>query len=403
MLLEKIKSRREVVMKAVKIKGKIKDYAWGNDYFLPSLLGVEKNGPKAEYWMGTHPSGDAVTENGESLSSYISSDLEGALGKECAASFKGLPLLFKILAIEKPLSLQCHPNKRQAEEGWKRERKLRESGKEYNYQDDNEKAEIIYALTPVSAMCGFRKEEEIDSNYRKYIPLAYERYFNSRIESIEKMFFRLYELEGEERADVLSELAKNLEGDGENSFSGPFLTLKGIALECLKEYEGDIGALAPLFMNIVHLNEGEALFLKPDTLHAYVLGNGVELMSASDNVLRGGLTKKRIDLDELKRIMEFNALDVKKVEGIKDSLGRIQMRTPTPSFTLARLDTGRYGISHETGIVIVTDGSAELEEKGHAMVLKKGEAAFIPYSSDVVLTVKGTAFEALVPNVPIED
>ena len=134
-----------------------------------------------------------------------------------------------------------------------------------------------------------------------------------------------------------------------------------------------------------------------------LLGNGVELMSASDNVLRGGLTKKRIDLDELKRIMEFNALDVKKVEGIKDSLGRIQMRTPTPSFTLARLDTGRYGISHETGIVIVTDGSAELEEKGHAMVLKKGEAAFIPYSSDVVLTVKGTAFEALVPNGPIED
>ncbi len=380
-------------MRTVKIKGSVKDYAWGNDYYIANLLSLKREGSKAEYWMGAHPSGDAITESEEKLSSYIASDPVSALGSKRDK----LPLLFKILAIEKPLSLQCHPNKKQAEEGWKREEPLRASGKEYNYQDDNEKAEIIYALSPISAMCGFREKDEIDANFRKYIPSSYKKYFNSQVNDIEKMFFTLYELKDAEKKEVLKELEESLNNDPSPSYDGEFLNLKAIALECLKEYEGDIGALAPLFMNVVHLNVGEALFLKPDTLHAYVYGNGVELMSSSDNVLRGGLTKKRVDLEELKRIMEFTSLDVEKVKKINDEKGREIMLTDTPSFRLAKMDSGTYRVHNEAGIVIVIDGSLTIKEKESVLKLEKGEVAFIAYSADAELSLSGLAFEAIVP------
>ncbi len=384
-------------MHSVKIKGVIKDYAWGNDYFLPSLLGVRNDGPKAEYWMGTHSSGDAVLENGEKFSSYISSDLESAIGKEGKCKFGKFPLLFKILAIEKPLSLQCHPNLEQAKDGWKREEELRKEGRDHNYQDDNEKAEIIYALTPITAMCGFRSVDQIESNFSKYIPSSFMRIFSGKIDSIEKMFFSLYSLPMDDRISVLDELGKSISRNGEKEKDGEFLTLSGIVCECLREYPADIGTLAPLFMNIVHLEPGEALYLKPDTLHAYVLGNGVELMSASDNVLRGGLTKKRVDLDELKRIMEFSSLDVEKVKCEKDGQNRIHMKTESSAFELLRMDSGRYEQSAQAGILIVISGTMRIEDGDEKLELDKGEAAFIPYSSSVRISLEGLAFEAIVP------
>ncbi len=384
-------------MKSVKIKGSLKDYAWGNDFFLRELLGTEAKGRAAEYWMGTHPSGDAVLEDGESLSAYISSDLEASLGQANAEKFKALPFLFKILAIEKPLSLQCHPDKKEAKDGWERERHLRESGGEYNYQDDSGKAEVIYALTPVSAMCGFRFLGKIEKNFSEFIPSSFERLFSSRLESIEKMFFKLYALSEDEKNDVLSELKAALESSSLECMDGPFLTERGIAERCLAEYEGDIGALAPLFMNVVHLSPGEALYLEPGTLHAYVLGNAVELMNASDNVLRGGLTKKRIDLEELKRIMDFSFLCVQKAENIADEKNRIHIAAPSDAFSLIRLDRGTYECEKETAIIISLEGCVEIAEENSTLFLQKGEAAFIPYSSCVRITVSSLAFEAVIP------
>ena len=291
-------------MKAVRIKGIIKDYSWGNDYFISELLGIEKKGVMAEYWIGSHPSGDALLDDGSSLGAYISSDLEGALGKKNALSYSSLPLLLKILAVRRPLSIQCHPDKAQAEEGWIREEGLRREGLLGSYQDDNKKAELLYAITPLSALCGFMELSRVIDNLRTYIPSFFNEHLKGESGSIRQLVFYLYSLSSEDKKVLIEELVSNISKSPMPLEDGPFLTLKGIVLAAHEDYPDDIGLVFPLLMNIVHLQDGEALYLKPDTMHAYVRGNAVELMDASDNVIRGGLTKKRCDIKELRRIMD---------------------------------------------------------------------------------------------------
>ena len=132
-------------MAIMRIKGVVKDYAWGNKDFIPSLLGYEASEkPQAEYWMGTHKSGES-TVDGVALSEIIG---------------RRLPFLFKVLAIDSPLSLQCHPNKEEAKRGWAKEEEKRRRGEACSYNDDNEKAEILLALSPVTALRGFRPFEK---------------------------------------------------------------------------------------------------------------------------------------------------------------------------------------------------------------------------------------------------
>ena len=382
-------------MEIVAIKGIIKDYPWGNDYFIPGLLGIRKGGIMAEYWLGTHPSGDAFLSDGTKLSDYISSDLEGALGPDNASRYNHLPLLLKILAVGKPLSLQCHPDKAQAIRGWKEEEGVRRTGGICNYQDDNEKAELLYALTPLTALCGFLPLGEIIANLKRYVPSSYESFLSSFSDEIGRIVFRLYSLSPEQKHMILEEFKKNIAVSSMPVADGSFLTLRGVAEKCMDEHPGDIGIIFTLLMNIVHLSPGEALYMKPDTMHAYVSGNAVELMDASDNVLRGGLTRKRCDVDELMRIMDTSTLSIEKIVP-SSSCGVSLLRTPSDTFTLARMEKGVYEHRSRTGIVLVLDGSLSIRGGGE-LDLGKGEAAFIPYSSECTLDVDGVVFEALIP------
>lgn len=355
-------------MDAVKIKGVVKNYAWGGKDYIPSLLGGYDGKEQAEYWLGTHKSGESVTKNGDALSSFLGHDLG---------------YLFKVLSIASPLSLQCHPNKEQAEEGWKREEAIRKNGGAYNYQDDNEKAEILSALTPVTAMCGFKKIEDIIFSLKKYIPLSYEKYLTKE-NSIRNIFLMLFALSKDDKEFVLKELSENIKN--EESREGNFLTTFGIIKETLEKYKGDIGSVFPLMMNIVHLNKGDALFLAPDTLHAYVEGNGIELMTASDNVLRGGFTPKRVDLKELERIMNFTSTEPKTVEK-KEKNGVVWYKTPTPTFMLGYVENGKASLSKEGDTIVFSiSGETMLIEKDESVLLKKGESYILPPSSFVIET-----------------
>ena len=386
-------------MEIKEVKGVVKNYAWGNRDFIPSLLGGYDGEPQAEYWMGTHPSGEAVIAGGEKLSDYLKSD-DGILGDVNVRKWgKRLPLLFKILAIASPLSLQCHPDRAQAQEGWKREEKLRKEGKPYNYQDDNPKAEILAALTPVSAMCGFRKNDEIQKNLSRLLPATYDKYLSEYADDNQKLFMRLYALAEKERFEILSEYAEVLKASSDPEMDGEYLTEKGIGLRALTIYPGDIGALFPFILNVMHLKPGEGIFLKPDTLHAYVLGNGVELMDASDNVLRGGLTQKRIDLDELKRIMVFDSEEAHVAGTHQDEWGRTVYETPTDGFTLLSADSGLYAIRESRVMLgIVTDGKVEFKVDGEEVSFEKGQCFIIPHKvSSYDMRVFGKVFFALVP------
>lgn len=378
-------------MGIVKLKGVVKEYAWGNTDYIPSLIGGYDGKPKAELWIGSHKSGEATTDSGVLISSYL---------KERKEAFESdhLPLLFKVLAIQDPLSLQCHPNKEQAEEGWKREEAKRAKGEVVNYQDDNEKAEIIAALTPVTAMCGFRKYDAIKANLLKVIPMSYEKLLSS-YKDIREFFLGLYSLKLDDKKSIIAELKRYIDNSGESSFKGNFLTEKGIAERALALYSDDVGTLAPYFLNVVHLNIGEALFLEPGTLHAYVLGNGVELMSSSDNVLRGGLTKKHMDLDELGRIMRFTPLAAEKVKTHIDSSAMKVYETDTPSFTLKAASTGEYLVkSGHFTLCIVIEGTLRVKDEDQSMQFSKGDIFMIGEDvKEYSMRVRGLAYFAEVP------
>ena len=378
-------------MGIVKLNGVVKEYAWGNADYIPSLIGGYDGKPKAELWIGSHKSGEAKTEDGILISSYLKEHKE-------AFSFDHLPLLFKVLAIKDPLSLQCHPNKSQAEEGWKREADKRAKGDAINYQDDNEKAEIIAALTPITAMCGFRDYDAIKNNLIKIIPLSYKKLL-STYKGIKEFFFGLYSLSHEDKTEIINELKSYIANCGESSFKGNFLTEKGIAERALSLYPEDVGTLSPYFLNVIHLNVGEALYLEPGTLHAYVLGNGVELMSASDNVLRGGLTRKHMDLDELGRIMHFTSLKPEKVKIHIDSSAMRVYETDSSSFTLKSASTGEYLVrsGHFTfGIVI--EGTLRIRDEEESVQFNKGDIFMIGEDvTEYSMRVRGLAYFAEVP------
>lgn len=389
-------------MDIFKIKGVVKDYSWGNADFIPSLIGGYDAKPQAELWFGTHKLGPSVTEDGVLLGDLVRSN-RSILGDDIISRFGGdVPLLFKVLAISSPLSLQCHPDKKQAEDGWKREEEARQKGLEVNYMDDNEKPEIIAALTPVTAMCGFRSICDISESLSSVIPETYNRILKPFSEDARSLFFRLYALSDDDRNSILEELAGNTSSAAcDSGFKSP----AAIASECLRLYPGDIGALFPFIMNIINLNPGEALFLGPDILHAYVYGNGVELMAASDNVLRGGLTTKRMDLDELSRIMLFTAGPVGKARMYRDESGLTAYDSPSPAFRLLEGDTGTYRISdHRFMLALVISGSAEFRLGGETLRLSKGECAVVPHSvSDYEIEINGKAFFAEVPHAADQD
>ena len=189
-------------MRIKKIKGVVKDYDWGNADFIPSLIGGYDGKPQAELWFGCHPLGEAVTEDGERLSAVIRDD-KGYLGRDYDRFGGELPFLFKVLAIDRPLSLQCHPTRAQAEDGWKREAQLRAEGKEHDYQDPNPKAEVIAALSPITAMCGFRDIEVIDADLAALMPLSYARYLKAMCKDPRTLFLGLYGLSSDEKKEVL--------------------------------------------------------------------------------------------------------------------------------------------------------------------------------------------------------
>ena len=217
---------------------------------------------------------------------------------------------------------------------------------------------------------------------------------------VKSLFLGLYSLDENRKESVLSEYRNSLEASGDDSWSGLFLTRKGIALKCLKEYPGDIGALFPYMMNIVNLQIGEALYLQPGTLHAYVLGNGIELMDASDNVLRGGLTEKRINLEELKRVMSFSSSAVSKAPISRTGSGRVSYDCPSESFVLRRASSGSYEVKGgRLSLALVTEGTARFSYKGEGLRLEKGECALIPASAAPFgINIRGTVFFAEIPD-----
>ena len=371
-----------------KIKGIIKNYAWGNSDFIPSLIGGYTGEPQAELWLGAHHLGDADAE-GVPLSCLVYND-KSYLGADWRRFNGKLPFLMKVLAIEKPLSIQCHPNKKQAHAGWNRENEARLKGDTVSYMDDNEKSEMILAITPITALCGFRTLEKIMSDLAFMIPKSYQKYLKNHFSDIKNLFSLLFLLRQEEIIEILDELYNVLSSSDSQSWEGFFLTRKGITLLSLNEYGYDIGCIFPYLMNVVHLDKDEVMAIKPGTLHAYIYGNGVEVMNNSDNVLRCALTKKRVDVPELMNIVGFFPMNVEKCTAVIDPFGRLLFPSPSPDFQLLVLKVGDYHIKGTSCcILFVIEGYAIFNQKGESVTVKTGDAVIIHFDEEYEISVHG--------------
>ncbi|MBT3272495.1 MAG: mannose-6-phosphate isomerase, class I [Spirochaetales bacterium] len=392
------------------LENTVQEYAWGSPSLISALLG-EKNPdgtPKAELWMGVHPKSPSrviTPEDTRPLSELISENPDIVLGSAAAKAHNGrLPFLFKVLAAEQALSIQSHPNLEQARKGFELENKkgIPVDRPSRNYRDDNHKPEIICAVTPFWAMCGFRNIQLIIDDFSSagsgsLETLVHELRGQPNREGLKAFFSGVMSLNDRQKGRVAEAVCAFAAGKGEDRFDW--------VVNLNEQFPGDIGVICPLLLNIYQLQPGQAIYLGAGELHAYLKGMGIELMANSDNVLRGGLTPKHIDVDELLRTLTFNSGPVPILEGQPGVSGEMVFPTPAKEFELARIsitDQAPFRSLSTRGfeIFLVIEGEcvAKCVAGNEDAVYKKGDSFVVPASS-CQFEIAGTAvlFRAGIP------
>ena len=374
------------------LKNTIQEYDWGSKTAIPELLGrarpAEK--PQAELWMGAHPKAPSrVYCDGvwRSLLEIIAENPQEVLGREIAHKFSNeLPFLFKVLAASKPLSIQAHPNQGQAREGFLREKEIGIplGAVNRNYRDDNHKPEIICALTPFWALNGFRQVKEILRLLGEIqVPplvetLSFLRNHSNR-QGLKEFFNHLLTMERDKQGKIVRAAAAYAE---KRTKKEPVWTWIARLNE---EYPGDMGVLAPAFLNLVQLEPQQAMYLAAGELHAYLEGVGIELMANSDNVLRGGLTGKHIDLQELLKIVNFSEAKLNILHPERVAPGEAVYPTGTAEFVLSiiKVSGGAPFASAQkrsVEMMICTKGEATVADLGEKETtgLTRGASIVVP-------------------------
>ncbi len=387
-----------------RLNNKIQHYPWGSETFIPDLLGESSPAEKpcAELWIGDHPRAPSlviIPDGDTPLSELIRQDPEGMLGSREAG---GLSFLFKVLAASHPLSIQAHPSLDQAREGYEKENAagILPDAFNRNYKDPNHKPELICALTPFDVLSGFRDLNEIAGlisylEIDRNMPGVENFLTNPNSNSLQFLFRELLNLSGNQKSAFLAHLARAINRIERRSKEDE-LTFDW-TIKLLKLYPDDIGAFAPILLNTVRLQPGEALYMKAGILHAYLNGAGIEIMANSDNVLRGGLTAKHVDIPELLKALIFTGSPVRIIR--PETTDGIEFIYPTPAreFQLSRIDLHDYDLfkpKARTGaeIILSIDGVAQVVQEGgeRKVSIKKGESIFIPFAAGEY-TIQGQA------------
>jgi mannose-6-phosphate isomerase len=405
--------RRSMQMEKIGLlKNTIQEYAWGSASAIADLLGLKnpENKPQAELWMGAHPKAPSLVRyNGRwvSMRDLIKKNPEAILGRYIAENFNyQLPYLFKVLAAAKPLSIQAHPDLQQAREGFQRENALKIplEAPNRNYRDANHKPECICALTRFWALSRFRKIPAILSYLEKLNLQQLGAEFTEfrrqpTADGLKRFYTALMSLGPGRQKKVVDEVLECARHIADrDAAAGWMLRLGG-------DYPADIGVLSPIFLNLVCLEPGEAIFLDAGELHAYLDGLGVELMANSDNVLRGGLTPKHVDVQELLRILKFRGADINFVKPQESIANEFVYPCPAREFVLSviklRPNTLYQSPAHRgaeiliciRGAVTVTDLGRQSETR-----LPRGASALIPAAvTRYTVSGQGTCYKAAVP------
>jgi mannose-6-phosphate isomerase len=385
-----------------RLTGVIQPYAWGSRTAIPELLGTEPTGePQAELWLGAHPLAPSIVD-GEPLDKVVADDPVGVVGWAAVEAFgPRLPFLLKIIAAEQPLSLQAHPSREQAEAGYAREQAagVPRDAPHRTYRDGWPKPELLCALAETEALCGFGEPHE---TYRMFQKLAVDDALTlvapladadlPAPDRLRAVFSRLLRVGPDERA-VISEIVQAAEArQGADDLARFWRT----ACELNTYYPGDPGVLAALLMNRITLQPGDALFMPSGNLHAYLSGGGIEIMANSDNVMRGGLTPKYVNVDELLAILDFTPGLRSLITPIEESRDVWRYPTPAPEFALWRLQPQGEPVAVPAAgsgrVLLVTDGELTAMSATAELDLVRGQAALLSAGEEARLTGRGTAF-----------
>jgi len=377
-----------------RLTGQVQHYAWGGKNYIASLIGLNsaKDQPCAEWWLGAHPSAPSEIENvtgKQSLIEFLSQN-PTALGQASRQQFGDeLPYLLKILDVEKPLSIQLHPTKAQAEKGFEAEnaKGVSLTDNTRTYKDRNHKPEMMIALSEFWLLHGFKTKSQILAtlNARPSLqPLAKKLSTQSLAEFYADVMLA-------DQSTLANWLLPIIEANqqsyknGELGLDNPdywvLYTMEAMAISLEKL---DAGLVCFYLFNIVHLKEGEGIFQDAGIPHAYLRGQNVELMACSDNVIRGGLTPKYVDI-------------------APQNQSEFTYKTPVNDFALAQIRVEPQQHTElnlqSAGILLVMQGELKIQEKSTALTLKQGESAFITADSVVEIESEkgGYAFLAKLP------
>ena len=396
------------MQRAYKLQGKHRHYDWGGSEFIPKLMSLPNpdKKPFAEYWMGAHVSAPSIieTELGNvSIIDFIQQHPTELLGKEVVTQFSNLPYLYKILDVSKMLSIQVHPSKENAMIGFAKEESLgvELNASHRNYKDQNHKPEVMVALSEFWLLHGFLAPELLEARLQEYF------YFHPLIDHFRGIDYQgLYQFFMQLSNEDSDRILKPLMIDAVSSVKNGAVNKSHPHYWANKYYEGvvpekniDKGIFSIYILNILHVQPNEGIFQGAGLLHAYLEGQNIELMANSDNVLRGGLTPKHIDIPELLQHVHFVPTYPTILKG--EALNELEMHypCPVPDFGLTKIamKAGQsYTMtSHSLEMLLVMKGVLSIDN----LVLKAGEVAMVLAGQTVTIEAQEEvlAFKSYVP------
>jgi mannose-6-phosphate isomerase len=382
-------------------------YAWGSVDLLPALMGMHPDGlPLAEIWMGAHaaaPSSVAIDGHDVGLDDLIARSPHQALGSAVVQeSGARLPFMMKLLAADKPLSLQVHPTREQAEEGYRREDEagIPLTDPSRNYRDSAHKPELLFALAPFEMLCGFRPIEAIRDvleglQVAELDPLLEGLDCADPEKAVRSALTAILTAEPWHRQSVTQAVVRSARTRSEQRAEYP------LVCDLARHYPTDVGIVAALFLNHLRVRPGAAVFIGAGMVHAYLRGLAVELMATSDNVLRAGLTAKHVDVQELLRLVDFAPGEPEALSPARSGAAAIftppvrdfALWTYAPGPTADRgADVTVDGPSSGARIAVCCEGQCTLIRQTERLELRPGQAAFIPHADGpLMITAAGTA------------
>ncbi len=391
------------------LKGKVQHYSWGGYKYITGLLQIEndENIPFAEYWLGAHPAfSSTINYKGKDIAlvEFIEQNKEFVLGDKIHYEFNVLPFLFKVLDVRQMLSIQVHPSKKEAAKGFGKENAegISLTATNRNYKDENHKPEEMVAIGDFYLLHGFKPENELLTILNEVAELNFlvKVFENGDYKNLYQHVMIMNQDEVNKKLQTLADRILPLYETGELQKDNEDFWAARAIKSFRRNGQYDKGIFSIYLFNLLHLKKGEAVFQPEGMPHAYLEGQNIELMANSDNVLRGGLTDKHIDVDELMKHTRFEATVPDILHATTEGL----YQTAAEEFELYKYEGGFAEIEITTGgpeIILCLNGSLVLQMEKDTLSLLKGEAAFVVANTQLKMGTdkNSVVFRAAVPAV----